>query len=289
MNPLDSEEFPVIMRDLQKEMPQIDENRVGVKRSFSQGMPKNLMDYCAVVDNKYLNNNLAIIEEIQYRDSKHPIPKWFRLYQKHNFEKYGILNHDNFFNARLNDGWRKHLSPNLTEIREVGFFQYANMTTFSNPQLNRTTQVNGTEIETDGATDNAGNNSADFLEAGTSSSFTNGAYYDQMKFYIGAAAGNLRLALYSDSVTSPNTLLSESASLTPSADYTTNYSITEVQINATTAWLAHNQSSSGLTWHYWSSSGNRGWKTQAFGAMPASFTEDGTSTTTIPRLKVLHS
>lgn len=148
------------------------------------------------------------------------------------------------------------------------------------------------EVETDGNTALSGNNTADFLEAGKCTIFTALAYYDRLKFSIGAAVGNLRVALYDDNAGVANNLLGESGSVTPVADYTTNYSIPESQMPAATGWMAHNQSSNSLTWGYWNNGGERYYRTLAFGAMPNPFgsgSSQSGSGIPIPRMKANHS
>ena len=124
-NPLDLQELQPFIRNMEKEMPIHTDNTAKIKRSYSQGMPKNFMDYSAFVDNHFLNDNLAIIEEMNHRDAKHPIPRWFREYQIKHFAKFGILNKDRFFTSRMRDGYRKHFSADLTEIREIGSLPYS--------------------------------------------------------------------------------------------------------------------------------------------------------------------
>lgn len=119
MNPLDSLELQAFMRNLNQEMPIHTETTAKIKRSYSQGMPKNLMEYSAHVDNKFLNQNLAIIEEIMHRNPKHPIPQWFRDYQVRHYAKFGILKGDQIFASKMRDGYIRNRSSDLTQIRNL--------------------------------------------------------------------------------------------------------------------------------------------------------------------------
>jgi len=104
MNPLDNQELLHLHNVMKKDMPQHFDNGVQIKRSFSQGLPKNAMEFSTKVNNKFLNDNLAIIEEMEYRDSSNIIPKLFKSYQNKIYGKTEILNHDNFFHADLATG-----------------------------------------------------------------------------------------------------------------------------------------------------------------------------------------
>lgn len=278
------------LRLVARELPLITDSTVKVLRPFDQGMPKNLFGYCETIDERFVNNNLALIDEIKYRDPLNSIPKWFREYQKYNFGHTDILNHDLFFKTdsltkkQVEEWIRQHPGKSMISgggggARRGYFVNFGKLL--------------GTTVETDGNTALSGNNSADFIEVGKCTTFTANAYYDQILFNIGAAAGNLRVCLYDDNANSPNNLVgSESGSVTPSADYTTIYSIGEGQMPATDGWMAHNQSSAGLTWGYWNNGGTRNYKALAFGAMPNPLT--GTSQQTgagipIPRMKAQHS
>ena len=104
MNPLDNQELLHLHNVMKKDMPKHFNNGAQIKSSFSQGLPKNVMEFSTKVNNKFLNDNLGIIEEMVYRDSNNPIPKLFKSYQNKIYGKTEILNHDNFFHADLATG-----------------------------------------------------------------------------------------------------------------------------------------------------------------------------------------
>lgn len=83
------------------------DTNANIKLPYSQRFPKNLMEYSQKVDNKFLNDNLATIEEINQKDSNHWIPEWVKNYQNKIYGDSDILNHDNFFKATLHDTWRE--------------------------------------------------------------------------------------------------------------------------------------------------------------------------------------
>ena len=286
MNPLDNEEFTKLLQTIKKDMPIHTDTTAKIKCSFSQGMPKNLMNYSRKIDNEFLNSNLAIIEEISHRDSKHWIPKWFKQYQKKIYGDSEILNHDNFFKATLHDIWRECYEKGIPFPKISGSMRSMSI---QNVAFLAPKSIVVTEIETDGSTGTATNSSASQLEAGKCTVFASGGLYNQMKIKLATAAGNTRVALYSDSASVPSTLLSESSSLTAVAGYTTNYAITEVQVNSTTAWMAHNRDTEvGMTWEYWSN-GSRAYKAFAYGAMPAPFGTPDATNALSPKCKASHS
>lgn len=248
------------------DMPYHTNDSFRIKRSFSQGMPKNMMDYSIQVNNRFLNDNLAIVEEIRHRDPRNIIPKWFVNYQIKQYGNTDILNHDNFFNARLNDGYRKNLNPNLCEIRDIGFLPLGQMLTFSNPVLNRAT--NGAELEvSSNALTSTGWNG--LVIGGRNTSGTAGALYDRIAVNVNSAAGNERLAVYNDngSGTQPNSVLGEVGSTASSNGYNWR-SVTEFSLTTTTIYIAVQVSSSSNNLYY-NSGQNQVSASQAFGAFPS--------------------
>lgn len=153
------------------------------------------------------------------------------------------------------------------------------------------TKVLGTEVETDGTGGGYPNFGLNHLEAGKCTTFTAQAWYDQIKFSLGAAAGNVRVGLYDNNAGAPNNLLGESASLTAVANYTTNYPITECQVLATTAWITHNQDSNGSQWNFWDNgTGIRYYRSGfAYSAFPNPWGGTDNDTNNAPKMKASHS
>jgi len=67
LNPLDKEELAAFTEIMNKEMPLYTNTSAKIPRSYSQGLPKNLMEYSAKVYDRFLNNHQHIIKEMEYR------------------------------------------------------------------------------------------------------------------------------------------------------------------------------------------------------------------------------
>lgn len=114
------------------------------------------------------------------------------------------------------------------------------------------------------------------------------AYYDQMKFDITTAAGNIHVGVYDDSA-NPNNLLADSGALTAIANYTTIYPIPEFQALSTTLWFASEASSGSLIWHIWTSGYvGKFLDPHSYGALPNPYgTPTGSANST--KMKLNHS
>ena len=92
------EDMTFLMRDIKREMPIHTTNRAIIPHPYWQGLPKNAMTLSHSVQNKFLNNHQAKIEEANHSNllSKN-FKKWY-LNQNLKHSQSGILNHDSFFN-----------------------------------------------------------------------------------------------------------------------------------------------------------------------------------------------
>jgi len=230
MNPLDPLELKPFLRNLKEEMPIHTQTTAKIKRSYSQGMPKNLMEYSAFVDNHFLNENLAIIEEMQHRNTKHPIPLWFRQYQLRHYAKYGILKGDHFF------GPFARIFPDLGEHRGIGFLPYAGITLGFG--IVGDTKVLGSDIECGGTTSNSGSNT-NYIVAFKKTTGIVGQYYDRIALNVHTANGTYRLACYS----STTTLYAETGAISSALGYNWQ-ALTEFALTGTDLWLAYNTATS---------------------------------------------
>ena len=93
-------DIPFLVRDIKKEMPIHTPNITTIPRSYSQRFPKNAMELSHHVQNKFLNNHQAKIEEANHLNllSKN-FKRWY-LHQNLKHSQSGILNHDSFFNSQ---------------------------------------------------------------------------------------------------------------------------------------------------------------------------------------------
>lgn len=171
-----------------------------------------MIEYSRKIDNDFLNSNLAIIEEIKHRDSKHWIPKWFQEYQNRIYGDADILNKDNFFKAKLHDSFFQYKDefgmPKGTKyyrpmsVQNVGFLAPkrklgAELLTSASSSTNDT--IGLTQL----------------LAYKMASSGTVGEWYNQVAIKRGTtgSGGNFIGAIYSDSgSTAPNALLGATAS-----------------------------------------------------------------------------
>lgn len=267
MNPAHIDELVPFMRNLNSEMPIHTDSTAKIKRSYSQGMPKNMMEYSAHVNNKFLNDNLAIIEEIAHRDQKNPIPKWFRDYQIKHYAKFGILKGDNFFPR---DRFFAKIHPNA-------IYHHASMS-FHNPGFTSVignTKVFGSTIEVGGTSANIDNQNT--ISCARVPGGVVGTYYNQLAVNIHTASGNYRLGLYDDSSGTPVNLYAETGSIAAATGFNFQ-SITEIPLSTSQNFIAVNCDNATLkVYRNLEASGDNIFKTWTYGAMqnPISGTSSG--------------
>lgn len=240
-------------------------------RSYSQGLPKNLMEYSAHLDNKFLNNNLAIIDEIEHRDPLNIVPKWFRDYQMGYFSNHGILAHDGFFSK-------------IIESKHRGIFQYS-MLSFSAPGL---AQVNGAQLETYASGGSSVSQTLDQLRCYYSSGTVGivETYYDEIAVNSYAATGNIHLGVYSETSSAPDDLLADTGSIALTADYAFK-SLSAFALTTTNVWLCDLKSASSNLDR--KETGTLYYLNMAYGALPNPFgTETGTAAA-ISQMKLAHT
>ena len=277
MNPLDKEELKAFLKIVEKDMPIHTDKIAKIKRSYSQGMPKNIKEYSDKVDNKFLNDNLHTIEEMEYR--KKGITDDFKNYQHKYYDESGILNHDLYF---------KHDDKIYAKVSGGSFFNQ-NAISFSNASLNR--KVNGTQLTTVDTVNSTNIAEVSYILASQlSTSGTVGHYYDRITMnVIGTPTGNVRMALYDNFTSSPKNLVVESSS---SAAVTSAnvLSITESALTTTSSWLAFQASGSFVNNTSTTtppSSGFRYYFAQAYGVFTNPFS--GATTSTTDELLISHS
>lgn len=196
--------------------------------------PRDAMEYSARIDNKFLNDNLAIVEEIAYRDKSNPIPKWFRDYQIRYFASHGILAHDCFFTSRLRDGWRKGFSPDFREIREIG---RAGSTRGYFVNFGK---VNGADIVMGDTSSHANVGITNIFYCSPTSGSTGvvGEYYNQIALNCFNSTGNMKLACYDEGSTNPNNKIGgETSSVALDSAFTWR-AVSEFALTTTKIWLA---------------------------------------------------
>ena len=159
-----------------KNMPHHTDTLITIPKKQYSRFPKNLMEYSAKTNNKFLNDNLHIIEELEYRKKGSTIP--FKEYQNKIYGKTEILNHDLYF---------KHegkIYPKVSGSANMG-----------NPF--KSFRVIGADLSSgSNAAHRTGNDGIIMCPAFTGG--TVGALYDRIAVNLFASAGNERLACYSD-------------------------------------------------------------------------------------------
>lgn len=186
-------------------MPLHHDRGAKIKNSYSQGFPKDLMEFSSKVDNKFLNDNLHTIEEMEYRQKG--ITDDFKNYQNKYYDDRVILNHDLYFKHE-NKVYARVSGAQPLNIMNTGFIGSLN------------NQVNGADL----FTDQTGSDQSGFggyvyigwLDAGTI-----GEFYDQSAVsYISGVAGNYRHGVYDQQSSVPTNLMADSGSLTVQTGYT---------------------------------------------------------------------
>lgn len=236
MNPLDIEEYQIFLDTIKQTMPLHTENSAVIPNTPFGYLPKNLMDYSAKKMESFIDNNLAVIDEIKHRDEKNMTPVYFLNYYVRFFKKYELLKGDNLYQTRLRDGYRLGLNPNFTEIRSVGFFPFAAMASFSNPVLNRNSHVNGADIEL-----GTGGTAGDFSDTGKLYAFGTGTgvagqYYDRVAADISTAAGSYVIGIYDESGGNPTNRLADSGPQTASVAFAW-VNVTEFALTTNNVWF----------------------------------------------------
>lgn len=225
MNPLDKEELKAFFKTVKNDMPKHTDNTMRVKGVYSQGLPKNLQEYSTKINNKFLNDNLHIIEEMEYR--RKGITDDFKNYQNKYYDESGILNHDLYF---------KHDDKIYAKISGGSYFNQ-NMLSFSHASVNRA--VNGAELSSGADEINNGTGSSGEIQANKAISLgIIGKLYDRIALSVTNSSGNIHEGVYDDS-TGPNVLLADTGSIAcPASSSYAFQSVTEFSLTTTQIWLA---------------------------------------------------
>ncbi len=203
------------------------------KPQYSQ-FPKSLDDFSTKVDNKFLNDNLHTIEEMEYR--KKGITDGFRNYQNKYYDKKEILNHDLYFTHEGKTYPRVSGSAGMN-IKNVGFLGSLKLPA-----------VNGQELESNaGASTYTGNSAGGIYACRTDASGDVTDLYDRLAMSDQNSLGNQRLASYSDSgSTTPDVIYAETGSNALDSAYTWR-SVTEFGLTTALTWIAMQVDNSGGT------------------------------------------
>ena len=275
MNPLDPEEFSEFLNIIDKNLPIITNESLKVKQSYSQGMPKNIMDHSIKINNKFLNDNLHTIEEINHRDNKNILSNWFKYYQNNIFSDE--LKHDLFFT------YEGKIYPKVSG----GSYFNNNSLSFSNASLNR--KVFGSTLTVGGTGSDVGISGTIFAGKATG---TIGDYYDRSGVNIAVdSTGNIRTGAYQDSSDPADMILyQQSADTATSGTGFNDLALTEFALLTTSVWICMQVSTDTDTISRGGTTDRRV-KNQSYGAFPdplASYTQN-LGNTQCPNMRLSHS
>lgn len=215
-----------LVKDIQREMPVVTDRFMKIKTGYVKP-PKNLQDVLERIDNKFLNNYEHKIEELEYKFPKNNISLQFAKYQLGRFSKFGILNHDGFFNKLRNTVLYGHKDSILGCGMILG-----NM----NTGAYRGSDPNGIELQTT-STETAfgGSNNAGYIFASqTPATGTIGKLYDRIAIHTNITQ-SCYVACYDST---PSDRLAVTGSVSYTADDYILQSVTEFAITETSVWIS---------------------------------------------------
>ena len=272
MNPLDNDEFEIFIEQMNRDMPLHTETSAKIKLNYSSCMPKSAVDLSQKVDNEFLNDNLHIIEEMEYRQKG--ITDNFRNYQNKQYGKSDILNHDLYF---------EHDGKIIAKVSGAQPF-IMNPSRFSAPCTHGTELSNGNT-----AAHSTGNHNYFFA-----CQVTGGASdlcYDEISVNCFDGTGDWVLGAYTNVTGTPTTKIEQISAITTFNTSFNYVSIPEFTNTSTLMWLATNQSNISGQFYY----NNAGGLSGKYGVltynstMPASAPTVGAGAQDVINMKVTHT
>lgn len=272
---MDKYDTPFLVKNILNDMPMFDGNVGKIKRSFSQGMPKNIMEYSDKVDDKFLNNSLSSIDEaVSKKFLGVDFKRWFYNQQKiHN----SVTHHDGFF-----IGLKKFIENDMkSNTLACGFLI---------DPFKFTSHINGADLTTDQTiSDQAG--FAGYVYIGKLSNGTIGEYYNRSAVSRngGTTTGNFRHGVYDQQASVPTNLMADTGSITVDTGYTFK-SFTEFALTSVVNYHAFQvDNNSPLYDRRLYGSAVNGYDTQAYGTFPNPSTYDAINYTGNIVAKIGHS
>lgn len=214
MNPCDPLEFAMLLKTIKKELPFFTKTMVAMKSDHGQ-FPKNVKKHSTNLNEKFLDHNADIIDEIDHRNKNNNFIQRFKQYEG----KYFIAD-----------------ATCLSTASEMVVNSYrfvAACTPIS-------------EIESTTSDDGDDQASVDqVIWNHMSTTVTISDCFDQIAIKRGAGSGgSLRMGVYSQQTSAPSALLAETATISmPSASSYTYQSLTETEANTADLWGCFMQSS----------------------------------------------
>ena len=254
-------------------MPKHTDVTASIPRTQFASLPKNIMDFSEKVDNKFLNDNLHTIEEMEYR--KKGITDVFRNYQNKYYADREILNHDLYF---THEG-KTYPRVSGAQPMIIQPFRF-------------TTPVNGADLVTnagESGTSAIGGSPYVVIMNKVKTVGTVGEYYDQVAINVTVAAGNLRLCVYKDNAGDPDArYVADTGSFAAAADYAW-HSLTAFALTGTANWIAYSQQSDITIGYETQASGNGRYLAGTFAELADPVAGGLTNSTTVIQMKMGHS
>jgi len=225
LNPLDTSEFTTLINRIKKELPLFTRDMVSMKADHGQ-LPKNVGNHSNKLNEKFLDHNLDIIDEIKHRDKKNRFVKRFENYET------------KFFNIAP----ASCISTAVTVYPSISI----DADKILNPALTSAACIPTTEVSsrTSGTDDQAENNQIVFNQM--LSTVAVGSLLCQVALKRGSAGtgGSYRQGVYNQSGSAPSALLAETGSISmPDTGTYTYQNLTETETDTETLWQAFMQTS----------------------------------------------
>lgn len=269
---MDKYDINFLRDNIIEKMPARTETISKVKGTFDMGLPKNLQKYTEKVNDKFLNQHLAEIEEANKMNflTKN-FNVWFYKQQSYRNES---KNHDGFF-TKLKNYVELDMKNN---VLACGFIM--NPSRFAGV-------VNGPDLEVGGTGINDIGWAVQIWAQGVTANVTD--LYDRIAVNISSAVGNERLGVYDDTgSTAPDNLLAETGSIASSNGFNLR-SLTEFSIITAQTWIAIQVSSTTNDIFYENSGTPQKFKSQSFGAFEDPMTSPSNGIDLILNCKIGHS
>lgn len=244
-----------------------------IKRSYSQGMPKNFKEYGDKVNEKFLDNHLGTVEDFSLKYPNNELTQWLKNYQNRYFNS--VLLKDSFLKIDEDGNFGTVRNYRPMSVMNVGF-----LGSLTNKVNGATLTVGGTGLSAD---------LSGTIWAGLATGVI-GEYYDRAGVSVNTdSTGNIRTAAYQDSVDPANmTLYQESASTATSGTGFNDLALTEFSLLTTSVWIAMQVSSTTDTINY-NVLFTRRIFNQAFGVFPNPLSGYTQSSSGLPNMRLSHS
>lgn len=268
-------DIPFIIKDIQNEMPQHTENKAKIPIGYTKP-PKNFMDESARLDNKFLNNHQAEIEELAFRFPEYNLPKWMREYQRKYFLNYGILNHDGFYNE-FGDPKGTFYKLSLSDLALIGVVGSGG-------------NIGSTIETTTSTTAFGGSNNLGWLLASREAGGVIDDLYNQIAAHVNLTTSYFIVCYDNTGAFAPNNRQGVTGDISYTADDYILKSVTEFSLATTEVWMASiPNSNSANPWKGSTTGGDHELKNSGYVQPADPFPSGGSTGVLDNRMKIAHS